>query len=153
MSKEQQRWTPHVTVATVIERDGQFLLVEEHTPGGLVLNQPAGHLEAGESLVAAAARETREETGYDVAIDGLLGTALYESPDNQVTYYRTTFFGHVVSHNPTAELDDGIARAVWLTHREMLADSARMRSPLVLASVEQYLKELRWPLDFIYYSR
>ncbi|MEP5764725.1 MAG: NUDIX hydrolase [Halieaceae bacterium] len=145
-------WYPHVTVATVIERDGKYLLVEEQAGNGLVYNQPAGHLEAGESLAQAAIRETREETGYDIELQGVLGSALYHSPDNGVSYYRTSFYGVVRSFDPAAELDSDIQRSLWLTHREMLANSDRMRSPLVLATVEQYLTGRRWPLDFIYYG-
>ncbi len=145
-------WYAHVTVATVIERDGRFLLVEEEAPEGLVINQPAGHLDPGESLIEAACRETLEETGCEVALEGLLGMAQYTSPANGVTYLRTTFFGRLVRELEGAKLDDAIVRTLWLTPAQMRAESDRMRSPLVLASVEQYLAGRRWPLDFIYYT-
>lgn len=144
-------WHPHVTVATVIPRDGQFLLVEEQTAQGLALNQPAGHLEPDEDLVHAAVRETLEETGWHVRIAGLLGIALYTAPSNNITYHRTTFYGELLYEENNFKLDTGIERVVWLSHEEMLAESARMRSPLVLASVEQYLQGHKTPLEFIFY--
>lgn len=145
-------WHAHVTVACVVERDGRFLLVEENTPEGVVLNQPAGHLEPGESLVAAALRETLEESGCEIALEALLGIAQYTSPANGITYLRTTFCGSLVREIPDAELDPDILGTLWLTAAEIRAQSGRMRSPLVIASVEQYLAGQRWPLDFIYYS-
>src|SRR5690554_476316 len=93
-------WHAHVTVATVIEDNGRFLLVEEQQRGRLVLNQPAGHLEPGETLIEAAVRETLEETGWTVEVLGLVGVGLYTAPSNGVTYYRTTFFGRPLSHDP-----------------------------------------------------
>ena len=145
-------WHAHVTVATVIQRDQRFLLVEEQGEHGLVLNQPAGHLEPGETLVQAAVRETLEETGWHVAVQGLVGVALYTAPANGVTYHRTTFYGQALHEQANYQLDSDIERVVWLSHEEMLTESARMRSPLVLAAVEQYLRGLKIPLEFIYYS-
>jgi 8-oxo-dGTP pyrophosphatase MutT (NUDIX family) len=150
MNEETTSWYPHVTVASVIEREGRFLLVEEHTPLGRVFNQPAGHLEAGEDLLEAARRETLEETGFDVVLDGILTLALYTSPANGVTYHRTTFFGHALGERSGAELDPDIAAVHWLSLSDMQASSDRMRSPLVIASVEHYLAGKRWPLDLIY---
>jgi ADP-ribose pyrophosphatase YjhB (NUDIX family) len=144
------QWSPHVTVATVIEQQGKFLLVEEHAETGLVLNQPAGHLEANETLIQAAKRETYEETGWQVEIQGIVGVALYTSPLNKVTYHRTTFHATAVTHNSALMLDDGIVRAIWMTYDEMQQASARMRSQLVLKSVEQYLHGHRYPLDMIF---
>ena len=109
-------WHAHVTVATVIENSGRFLLVEELKGGRLVLNQPAGHLEPGESLIQAALRETLEETGWTVDIQGIVGVGLYTAPSNGVTYYRTTFFGTPLSHDPLLRLDDG-DRACALAQR------------------------------------
>ena len=145
-------WHAHVTVACVIEREGRFLLVEERAPEGVVLNQPAGHLEPGESLVDAALRETLEETGCEVELDGLLGMAQYTSPANGITYIRTTFRGRLLREDSQTELDPDILGTLWLTPAEIRAQSARMRSPLVVASFEQCLAGHRWPLDFIYYS-
>jgi 8-oxo-dGTP pyrophosphatase MutT (NUDIX family) len=143
-------WYAHVTVATVIERDDTFLLVEEKADDKLVYNQPAGHLDPGESLAAAAVRETFEETGWHVELQGLVGLSLYTAPENGVTYHRTTFFGRPLREESPFQLDTGIVRCLWLSYEEMLAESAKMRSPLVLSAVEQYRKGHRWPLDFIY---
>ncbi len=143
-------WLPHVTVATVVERDGKYLLVEEVSNGDLVFNQPAGHLDPNETLQQAAIRETWEETGWKVALQGIVGIALYTSPNNQVTYHRTTFFAQAVSHAPEKPLDEGIEQALWLSYEEMLANSDRMRSELVIKSVEQYRDGHRYPLDMIF---
>lgn len=141
---------PHVTVATVVEDNGRFLLVEEWSSGQLVYNQPAGHLDPDETLLEAAVRETLEETGYHVELTGIVGTCLYEAPANGVTYYRTTFAGKALREEPNFTLDDGIVQAVWMTLDEMHAASAKMRSPLVIKTVEQYLKGTPYPLDLIY---
>jgi 8-oxo-dGTP pyrophosphatase MutT (NUDIX family) len=145
-------WKPNATVATVIERDGKYLLVEERdkTTGEMVFNQPAGHLEEGESLVAAAYRETMEETGWEIGLTGVLSVALYQAPSNGITYLRTTFVGTGVKHCEDAELDPDIHAVHWLTPDEILAKSARMRSPLVLASIEQHRQGVCYPLDLIY---
>lgn len=143
-------WQPHVTVATVIEQDDKYLLVEEQGNGGLVINQPAGHLDPDESLLEAAVRETYEETGWRVALKGVVGIALYTSPLNGVTYHRTTFYADPVKHNPDIELDQGIERALWMTYEEMKAASARMRSHLVISAVEQYRQGHRYPLNMIF---
>lgn len=141
---------PHVTVATVVEDKGRFLLVEEWAGGELVYNQPAGHLDPNESLQQAAVRETREESAWDVELTGVIGTCLYEAPSNGVTYYRTTFAARPLTHYPEQALDSGIERAVWMSLEEMRAASGKMRSPLVIRSVEQYLKGNHFPLDLIY---
>ena len=145
-------WAPHVTVATVIERDGRYLLVEERdkTSGALVFNQPAGHLEAGESVTAAALRETLEETGWEIELLGVLGIALYTAPGNGVTYYRTTFVGKPLRQLENATLDPDIHTIHWLDYEEIVANSARMRSPLVLAAIEQQRRGICYPLDLIY---
>lgn len=143
-------WLPHVTVATVVEKNGRYLLVEEHSNGALVLNQPAGHLDENETLQQAAVRETYEETGWTVEIKALLGLSLYRSPHNNITYQRTTFIADPVSHNASLTLDDGIVRALWLTYEEVLAASQRMRSPMVIRSIEQYRNGHHYPLEMIY---
>lgn len=142
-------FAPHVTVATVVERNGSFLLVEERAAGQLVYNQPAGHLDPNETLQQAAIRETLEETGWLVELRGIVGLSLYTAPANGVTYMRTTFAASPMklTDNP---LDEGIVRAVWLNHEEMLASRAKMRSPLVIASVEQYLAGKCYPMELIY---
>lgn len=142
-------WHAHVTVATVVEDNGRFLLVEEYEEGRLVFNQPAGHLDPNESLIEAAQRETLEETGWTIAIDGIVGIGLYTAPSNGITYYRTAFHGRPISHDPTRKLDDGIVRAVWMTLDEIRAEAPRMRSPLVPQVIEQYLAGHRYPLSMI----
>lgn len=143
-------WHAHVTVATVIEDNGRFLLVEERQRDRLVLNQPAGHLEPNESLIEAALRETLEETGWTVELQGLVGVGLYTAPSNGVTYYRTTFFGRPLSHDPERPLDQGIVRALWLTAEELRAQAHRHRGPLVAKAIEHYLAGHRYPLSLIF---
>lgn len=142
-------WCPHVTVATVVEDNGRFLLVEEHSTEGLVFNQPAGHLDPNETLVEAAVRETFEETGYKVDITGYCGVTLYTSPSNGVTYVRHTFAATVTERVPEATLDDGIVRTAWLS-RDDVANSHRLRSPIVLTTIDQYLNNPIMPLSACY---
>lgn len=143
-------WYAHVTVATVVEDQGRFLLVEEQQNGELVLNQPAGHLEPNESLIEAACRETLEETGWTVAIEGVVGLGLYTSPRNGITYCRTAFHARALKHDPERLLDTGIVRAVWMTLDEIRAAQDRLRSPMVLTVIEQYLAGHRYPLSLIF---
>lgn len=140
---------PHVTVATVVCRDGRFLFVEEYCNGQLVLNQPAGHLEANESLVEAAIRETHEETGWQVSITGVLGINLYRAPRNGVTYHRTTFVGQALDFDNTQPLDSGIVQAIWLTPEEAREHSSAPRSPMVFSAIDQYLDSTVYPLSIV----
>lgn len=144
-------WAPHVTVAVVIERDGRFLLVEEQAEAArLVYNQPAGHVEKGETLEFAACREALEETGWEVRLTGVLGLYVYPSPhDADTTYYRVCFSAEALRHHPERALDEGIVAAVWLTPEE-LAASGRARSPLVPRCIADYQAGRRFPLDLIY---
>lgn len=145
-------WTPHVTVATVVEKDGRFLFVEEHSEGltHTVFNQPAGHIESGETLIQAAIRETLEETGHTVEIYGLLGIYTYTPPMfPDRTYYRFCFLAHSVNVDLNATLDTGIVRAVWMNLDE-LQETARTRSPLVTKAIQDALSGQRFPLSLIY---
>ncbi|NLF53087.1 MAG: NUDIX hydrolase [Thauera phenolivorans] len=142
-------WKPNVTVAAVIERDGRFLLVEEHTPQGLQLNQPAGHLEEGESLLEATVRETLEETAHDFVPDYLVGIYQWPTPARDITYLRFAFGGRLGEEIAGRRLDDGIVRALWLTPGEVRASTARHRSPLILQCVEDWLSGRRYPLALI----
>lgn len=145
-------WTPHVTVATVVEKDGKFLFVEEYTEGvtHTVFNQPAGHVECGESIVQAAIRETMEETGHAVEIDSLLGMYSYTPPMfPDRTYYRFCFLAHILEYFPEAQLDTDIVGPVWMTLEE-LQITARARSPLVIKAVQDALSGQKYPLSLIY---
>ena len=144
-----ERFTPHVTVAIVVERDGMFLLVEETSGGKTVLNQPAGHLEKDESLLDAAVRETLEETGWAVDITHLIGIQLYRAPSNGVTYLRATFSANPLERR-TEKLDDGIIAAHWLTESDIRSREAQLRSPLVLQAVEAYLDGICYPLSILH---
>lgn len=141
-------FAPHVTVATVIEQDGKFLFVEELSGGEKVINQPAGHLEANETLAEAALRETLEETGWKVQLTGLLSVNLYHSENNGVTYQRTTFCASPIER-VSNELDDGIIRAVWLSEQEARHFTAPCRSPLVLDAIARYQQGMVYPLDIL----
>lgn len=143
------QWQPHITVATVIEDDGRFLFVEEVKAGRLVLNQPAGHLEANESLREAALRETLEETGWDVELTALLGIYLYTAPSNGVTYQRVCFSARPVRHDPERELDSDISGITWLTRDELADQPERWRSELVLQCVDDYLAGISGPLELL----
>ena len=142
-------WKPNTTVAAVIERDGKFLLVEEDTDDGIRLNQPAGHLEEGESLLAACARETLEETAWHFVPKNLLGIYQWRRPQGDVTYLRFAFSGELGRHDAERVLDQGIRRALWLSFDEILASQSMHRSPLVLQCVQDYLAKRQFPLDLI----
>lgn len=146
------RWQPSVTVAAVIERDGRYLMVEEHTPEGLKLNQPAGHLDPGESLLQAVVREAREETACDFVADALLGIYLarFERPGQDITYVRFAFRGTAGDPVPGRELDHPIVRTLWLTPDQIRARVAEHRSPLVMRCVEDHLAGRRLPLETIW---
>jgi 8-oxo-dGTP pyrophosphatase MutT (NUDIX family) len=142
-------WTPHVTVAAVIEQRGRFLLVQERVSGRTVLNQPAGHLEDGESLVAAVVRETLEETGWHFRPEAITAMYRWRHPVKGVTYLRVTFAGVGLSHDADRLLDEGIEDTLWLSACEIRRQSEMLRSPLVLKSVEDYLAGARYPLSIL----
>jgi 8-oxo-dGTP pyrophosphatase MutT (NUDIX family) len=132
-------WKPSVTVAAIVERGNKFLLVEEQTHDGVRLNQPAGHLEANESLIAAVQRETLEETAHEFVPDKITGIYRWTKPGSELTYLRFAFSGTLGQHHPDRQLDEGIITTVWLGREEILASAARHRSPLVVRCVEDYL--------------
>ena len=140
-------WCPHVTVACVITDGNRFLMVEEDIRGELRFNQPAGHLEAEESLPEAARRETLEETGWDVALDCFIGVQQWHSPVHDHHVVRFAFAGHPLKHHPGRTLDAGITRALWMSYAEIAAAHARLRSPLVLTTLDDWLAGQRLPLS------
>lgn len=142
-------WYAHVTVATVIEKDEKYLLVHEHTESGNRFNQPAGHLEKSESLLEAAVRETKEETGWDVKVTGLVRVNQYTAPSNGVTYLRVTFSAKAIRHDPAYTLDDGIIGPVWLSFKEIKEKEKQLRSPLVISDIEFFQSQPPLPLDFV----
>lgn len=152
------RWKPSATVAAIIEKDGKFLLVEEHTPDGLRLNNPAGHLDEGESLVHGCVRETLEETMHLFTPTYLLGVYMsrFQRPANgqraaeDLTFLRFAFAGVLGPLQPGRALDTGIVRTLWLTPEEIRASTDRHRSPLVVRCMEDYVRGQRFPLNLIY---
>ena len=142
-------WSAHVTVAAIVERDGRFLLVEEETADGLRFNQPAGHLDEGESLVEACTRETLEETAHRFTPEQLIGIYQWPRPGGEITYVRFAFSGTLGEQVVGRALDAGILRAVWMTRDEIAATQSRHRNPLVLRCVDDYLAGQRYPLDLI----
>lgn len=142
-------WAPHVTVATIVERDNRYLMVYEEAENRRVYNQPAGHLEPNETLIEAALRETREETGWTVKVTGVVGVNLYTAPSNGITYFRTTFIAEPLSLDAEQPLDTGILEAVWLTYEEILARKDQLRSPMTLQIIEEYRAGRRFPLNVI----
>jgi 8-oxo-dGTP pyrophosphatase MutT (NUDIX family) len=140
---------PDVTVAAIVDRDEQFLLVEEHIGSRLVLNQPAGHLEDGESLVDAVIRETLEESAWHFEPEALIGIYLWKQPENGRSFLRVAISGRVTHHEPQRRLDRGIERALWLPRERIVAKSARLRSPLVMRCIDDYLRGNRHSLDVL----
>lgn len=144
-------WKPHVTVAAVIEQAGSFLLVEEQTLEGIQINQPAGHLDPGESILAAVIRETLEETAYHFVPEALIGIYQWHQASRNRTYLRFAFAGKITGHEAGRPLDTGIIRALWQTPDEIYAGQASHRSPLVCDCVTDYLAGVRYPLAMLHY--
>ncbi|HVT35836.1 MAG TPA: NUDIX hydrolase [Nevskiaceae bacterium] len=142
-------WSPHVVVASIVERDGKFLLVEERVNERLVLNQPAGHWEQGETLIEAARREALEESAWDVEPTALLGIYHYQPENLAYSFLRVAFVAEARKHHPQRKLDDGIERAVWLTADEIAAQHARHRSPMLMRCIDDYLAGRRYPLSIL----
>ncbi len=139
----------HVTVAAISEHNGRFLVVEESVAGQLKINQPAGHLEIGESLHQAVIREALEETACTFVPEALVGIYLWKVPDSDQTYLRAAFCGAMSTPDPHRKLDLGIERAFWLRRDELLQREQQWRSPLVLRCIDDYLAGQRYPLDLL----
>jgi 8-oxo-dGTP pyrophosphatase MutT (NUDIX family) len=140
-------WQPDVTVATVVERDGLLLMVEERVSGQVVYNQPAGHLEPDESIQNAALRETLEETGWQVELTDFIGAYQWKAPETGKQYLRLAFAAKPVHHNAARALDEGIVAAHWLSPDAIFALDKQHRSPLVWRVIEDYLAGQRFPLQ------
>jgi len=143
-------WTPHATVAAIVEREGRFLFVEEISRGKRVFNQPAGHIDEHEAVQDAVIRETLEESGWEVKPTGFIGVYTFTAPSNGVTYYRFCYVCEALREVPNAVLDDDILAAHWFTLDEVKAKQEQLRSPLVMKCLEDYLAGKRYPLDILY---
>lgn len=148
--RDSDIWKPHATVAAVIPCENTFLIVEEPRSGGIFFNQPAGHLEDGESLIEAVIREVREETAWRFTPHYLLGVYRWRNPANGNTHMRTTFVGSVDDHDPDQPLFDDIIAANWKTVDELRSNSDRLRSPLVLTCIEDYLAGKKHSLTLLH---
>ncbi len=144
-------WRPHVTVACVVADGDRYLMVEEEVAGRLAYNQPAGHLDDGESLAAAAVRETLEETGWTVELEHLLGVHQWRSTEHGDAVIRFSFAARALGHDPNRPLDAGIRRALWLSRAEIAELGVRLRSPMVLLSIDAWLAGERLPLESLSY--
>lgn len=148
------RWKPSVTVAAIIEREGRYLLIEEHTPEGLRLNNPAGHLDPGESPEQGVAREALEETAHAFRPTALVGIYLSrfqrEATGEDVTYLRMAYAGELGAQEGGRALDTGIVRTLWMTPEEVRASAERHRSPLVLRCIEDHLAGQRFPMAAVH---
>ena len=142
-------WKPDVTVAAVAERDGKFLFVEERSGGRVVLNQPAGHLEDGETFLEAVVRETLEETAWRFLPQAVVGVYVWRPPHAARTFLRVAFSGVLLEHDAARPLDRGILRTRWLARGQLDEPRLRLRSPLVTQCVDDYLAGARHPLSLI----
>ena len=149
-----KRWRPSVTVAAVIEKDGRFLMIEEETSEGLKINNPAGHLDPGETPAEGCAREALEETAWRFRPTALLGVYISRfqrsTTGEDITYLRFAFTGELGEHVAGRALDHGIVRTLWMTADELRATADRHRSPLVLRCLDDYLQGVRLPLSAVY---
>ena len=142
-------WKPNVTVAAVVEKDGKYLLVEEQTGSGILFNQPAGHLEPGESIIAGAIRETLEETAYTFVPQAVLGIYHWHSQADDITFIRFAFTGSVIGHDPDQSLDTGIVRAGWFGIDEIRQMAYCHRSPLVMRCIDDHLAGKHCSLEIL----
>lgn len=138
-----------LTVAAVVADRDRFLLVEEHAGGRIVLNQPAGHVEPGEGLREAVIRETLEETAWHFKPEAIIGIYLWSPGNGEPNFLRVAFTGRCSQHERDRVLDDGIIRSLWLTREEMQRRASRLRSPMVLRAVDDYLAGQRYRCDLV----
>ena len=141
-------WKPHATVAAIVEKDGKYLMVEEDVEGEIVYNQPAGHLDPDENLIDAVIRETREETAWLFEPEALVGIYLWQQPGTERTFLRFAFCGQCSDHQEDQALDEGILRALWMSKDELL-QSSKLRSPMVIKNIDDYVVGIRYPLDVL----
>lgn len=145
------QWKPNVTVAAIAQDEaGRFLCVEEYSNDKLVYNQPAGHLEQGESLIDAVIRETLEETAYDFKPEYITGIYMYPNSRKEITYLRVCFFGHTTTHHANQPLDEGIVQTKWLSRDELLQEPEKHRSDMIIRCIDDYLAGNQYPLDLIH---
>jgi len=142
-------WAPHVTVAAIVENNNQFLIVEENTSKGIKFNQPAGHLEPNETLIAAVIRETQEEAARLIEPQHLIGIYQWYCQYNKHTYLRFCFYAKELSFDPAQDLDSGIIRSLWMTHNDIIEQQDKCRSPLVLQCIADHLAGKQFPLSII----
>ncbi len=142
-------WKPHATVAAIIERDNRFLMVEEYADNKIVYNQPAGHLDPNESLIDAAIREAREETGWGFTPEYISGIYRWDQPVTNRCYLRVAFVGSCYDHDINQPLDKSIIKALWLSRDELLAKKNQLRSPLVMRCIDDYLEGKKYPLELL----
>ena len=145
------QWKPNVTVAAIVMQDDRFLLVEEEIDDHVVFNQPAGHLEQNESLIQAVKREVLEETALEFVPESIVGIYLYPSKFAEITYLRICFSGHCTKQHIEQPLDDGIIRIVWFTRDEIEAHGEKMRSPMVIRCIDDFLSGKSYSLELINY--
>lgn len=143
------KWQPHITVAAVVECDDRFLMVEEESCGKIVINQPAGHLEREESLVNAVIRETLEETAWHINPTSIIGVYQWTNESDRHTFIRVGFAGECIGHEAERELDTGILKALWLTRHDLEKQEHRLRSPMVMQCIDDYLSGQRYPLHLV----
>ena len=141
-------WKPHATVAAIVEKDGKFLMVEENVNGEIVYNQPAGHLDPHEGLIDAVIREVQEETAWKFTPEALIGVYLWPKPNTDSSFLRFAFCGTCSEHNPEQQLDEGILQAIWMS-KEELQNCNKLRSPMVLQNIDDYLSGRRYPLELL----
>ncbi len=146
LNQDQTGLHPELTVAAIVERNGRFMLVEERVSGRLVLNQPAGHVEPGESLAEAVVREALEETAWAFIPEAIVGVYLWGREGGHNPFLRVAFSGRCTAHDSRRKLDDGIERVVWFSRPDLVARSTRLRSPMVLRAVDDYESGIRYPI-------